>query len=68
MPNRSQPDAMIPDLDMTVLAAFRFARENSMYLIDNGIHTIISPIIPPGYREIPIRIKQAANQELPCAA
>lgn len=53
----TNPTAIIPDLDMTVLDAYRLARDNSMYL------TIIAPYIPPGWREIPIRIKQrAANQ------
>lgn len=56
-------DAILPDLDMTVLDAYRLARDNSMYLISDGYRTVISPIIPPGWREIPIRIKQrAANQ------
>ena len=68
MLNLLQPDMLIPALDMTMLDAFKLARSNSMYLIDNGVHTVISPIIPPGYREIPLRIKRAANQELPCAA
>ncbi len=66
--NNLKFDAVIPALDMTVLDAYKLARTNKMFLIDNGIHTVISPIIPPGYREIPIRIKQAANQEVPCAA
>ena len=59
---------IIPMLSMTVLEAFRLARANRMYLIDNGVHTIISPIIPPGYREIPLRIKKSANEETSCAA
>lgn len=65
------PDALIPDLDMTVLDAYRLARANSMYLISDGFRIIIAPHIPPGWREIPIRIKSAANQPdgaRPCAA
>ena len=59
----------IPDLNMTVLDAFNLARGNSMYLISDGLRIIIAPHIPPGWREIPIRIKQAANQEeMSCAA
>jgi hypothetical protein len=64
-----QPSALTPDLDMTVLDAFELARSNSMHLISNGVRIIISPHIPPDWREIPIRIKKsAANEELPCAA
>lgn len=70
----SNPTAIIPDLDMTMLDAFRLARAHSMHLISDGSRIIIAPYIPPGWREVPIRIKNAANQQqhtqgdLPCAA
>jgi hypothetical protein len=56
---------------MTVLDALRLARANRMHLITDGFRTIIAPYIPPGWREIPIRIKQAAarpDKDMPCAA
>jgi len=60
---------IIPDLDMTVLEAFNLARANSMYLISDGLHIIIAPHIPAGWREIPIRVKQDAYQkDMPCVA
>lgn len=69
----NNPSAIIPDLDMTMLDAFHLARAHSMHLISDGVRIIIAPYIPPGWREVPIRIKQTANQQhtqgdMPCAA
>ncbi len=69
--SRHRPAAIIPDLDMTMLDAFHLARAHSMHLISDGCRIIIAPYIPPGWREVPIRIKNAANQSnggMPCAA
>lgn len=53
------PD-IIPHSNLTLYQAFRLARDAGMHLIGNGTDIKISPIIPPGWREIPIRIKIAA--------
>lgn len=46
---------------LTLLDAYRVAQHAGMHLIDNGLGDVrVSPIIPPGWREIPLRIKDAA--------
>lgn len=68
-PAAMRPDAIIPHLNMTVLDALRLARANNMHLICDGYRTIIAPHIPPGWREIPVRIKQRpTGKDMPCAA
>lgn len=60
------PDAIIPHLD-----ALRLARANRMHLVTDGQRIVIAPTILPGWREIPVRIKQAADRpgkDMPCAA
>ena len=43
---------------ISLLDAYRVAREAGMHLIDNGLGDVrVSPIIPPGWREIPIKVK-----------
>lgn len=60
-------DGIIPPLDMTVLEAYRIAHDAGMYLITDGFRTVIAPYIPPGWRELPIRIKAANTAEIiPC--
>jgi hypothetical protein len=45
---------------LTLLDAYRAAQSAGMYLINNGFDVKVSPIIPPGWREIPLRIKTTA--------
>lgn len=45
---------------ITLLEAYRAARSAGMYLIGNGFDVKVSPIIPPGWREIPIKVKVTA--------
>lgn len=42
---------------LTLLDAYRVAREAGMHLISDGLEVKVSPIIPPGWREIPLRVK-----------
>jgi hypothetical protein len=52
---------IIPHSGLTLLDAFRAARDAGMHLIDNGLGDVrVSPIIPPGWREIPIKVKVTA--------
>lgn len=44
---------------LTLLEAWQLAQDNNMHLISDGHRVVVSPIIPPGWREIPIRIKDA---------
>jgi hypothetical protein len=53
--------SIIPHTGLTLLEAHQVARRAGMYLIDNGTGDVkVSPIIPPGWREIPIRVKVTA--------
>lgn len=52
---------IIPSGGLSLLDAQTLAHEAGMHLIDNGLGDVrISPIIPPGWREIPIRVKVTA--------
>ena len=52
---------IIPHSGLTLLDALRAARDAGMHLIDNGLGDVrISPIIPPGWRAIPIKVKVTA--------
>lgn len=43
---------------ITLLEAFQVAQAAHMHLIDNGLGDVrVSPVIPPGWRAIPIRVK-----------
>ena len=47
-----------PHTSLTLLEAYQLARLHDMHLIDNGLGDVrISPIIPPGWREIPLKVK-----------
>jgi hypothetical protein len=49
---------IIPHVGLTLLDAYRAANAAGMHLIDNGLGDVrVSPIIPPGWREIPLRVK-----------
>lgn len=46
---------------ITLLDAYRAARDAGMHLIQTAAgDVLVSPIIPPGAREIPIRVKVTA--------
>lgn len=52
---------VIPHTGLTLLETYRAAKARGLYLIDNGTGDVkVSPIIPPGWREIPIRVKVTA--------
>lgn len=42
---------------LRLLDAYRVAREAGMHLISDGREVKVSPIIPPGWRAIPLRVK-----------
>lgn len=45
---------------LTLFEAHRLARDTGMYLIGDGHDIKISPIIPPGWHEVPIRVRVAS--------
>lgn len=46
---------------LSLLEAHQVARTAGMHLIDNGMGDVrVSPIIPPGWRAIPLRVKITA--------
>lgn len=51
---------IIPHSGLTLLEAYRTAKAAGMHLIEIGGEVKISPIIPPGAREIPIKVKITA--------
>jgi hypothetical protein len=50
---------ILPDA-ITLAEADQVARTNDMYLITDGRRVVVSPIILPGWRQMPVRIKPAA--------
>lgn len=42
---------------LTLLDAYRVAQEAGMHLISDGLEVKVSPIVPPGWRKIPLRVK-----------
>ena len=60
---------IIPHGGMTLLDAYVAARDAGMHLIDNGLGDVrVSPIIPPGWREIPLRVKASPVADMRVAA
>lgn len=51
---------IIPHSGLSLLEAYRVAHDAGMYLISDGIDVKVAPTIPPGWREIPLRVKIAA--------
>lgn len=45
---------------ITLLEAYRVACDAGMHLIGDGFEVKVSPIIPPGWRVIPIKVKITA--------
>jgi hypothetical protein len=51
----------LPHTGLTLLEAYRAAKQAGMYLIDNGRGDVkVAPFVPPGWREIPLRVKVTA--------
>ncbi len=49
---------------LSLLDAYRVAREAGMYLVTDGRTVVVSPMILPGWREVPMVLRplhQAAN-------
>lgn len=51
---------IIPHCGLTLIEAHALAQANGMHLIEIGGEVRISPIIPPGGRAIPIKVKITA--------
>lgn len=45
---------------LTLLEAYQVAQDAGMHLISDGYEVKVSPIIPPGWRAIPLRVKITA--------
>lgn len=45
---------------LTLLEAYQIAQDANMHLISEGHEVKVSPIIPPGWREIPLRVRITA--------
>jgi len=45
---------------LTLLEAYQVAQAAGMHLISDGYDVKVSPIIPPGWRAIPLRVKITA--------
>lgn len=42
---------------LTLLEAHQVAQQAGMHLITDGHDVKVSPIVPPGWREVPLRVK-----------
>ena len=53
---------------ITLLEAHQVAADAGMHLITDGFDVKVSPIVPPGWRKVPITIKITAPDRgtLPC--
>lgn len=47
----------LPDHSATLLEVLRTAQARGMHLIHNGRQIVVSPIVPPGWREVVIKVK-----------
>jgi len=54
------PGSVVLHSGITLLEAYRAAKAADMFLIGNGFDIKVSPFVPPGWREIPIRVKVTA--------
>lgn len=45
---------------LTLLEAYQVAQDAHMHLISDGYEVKVSPIVPPGWRKIPLRVKITA--------
>ena len=42
---------------LTLLEAWQIAQDNNMHLISDGHRVVVSPIILPGWREVPMVLR-----------
>ena len=47
---------------LTLLEAFQVAQDAGMYLVSDGREVRVSPIILPGWYQVPLRIKVTAPE------
>ena len=47
-----------PDPNAPLLDVVRAAREADLHLIHNGREIRVSPIVPPGWREVIVKVKR----------
>lgn len=66
---------IIPTTDDTLLyevaAIARNASERGMFLISNGSKVVVSPVCPPGFFKLAVKVKTPSHAHLevePCAA
>lgn len=63
---------ILPISDATTLdECARAARAAGMHLISNGFKVVVSPIVPPGFFKIAVKVrsdKRATLDPVPCAA
>lgn len=63
---------ILPVSDDTILdECAQAACKAGMYLITNGFKVVVSPIVPPGFWKIAVKVKDpnhAALEPQPCAA
>lgn len=70
IPTAAPMVAIVPD-DADVFAAAEEAAAAGLHLICNGRRSCISPIVPPGWYKLAIKIKPANNpsqEAAPCHA
>jgi len=63
---------ILPITDDTTLDEFiQAARSAGMHLITNGFKVVVSPVVPPGFWRIAVKVKTptaAVLEHQPCAA
>lgn len=66
---------IVPINDDTLLsevaAIARAANERGMFLISNGFKVVVSPVCPPGFFKLAVKVKcpnTATLEPIPCAA
>jgi hypothetical protein len=63
---------ILPITDETTLdECAQAARHAGMHLITNGFKVVVSPIVPPGFWKVAVKVKTPAHAALepqPCAA
>lgn len=64
--------SILPVTDATTMdECIQAARSAGMYLITNGFKVVVSPIVPPGFWRVAVKVKNAESATLehqPCAA
>lgn len=57
--------------ETTVDELAQVAKAAGMHLISNGFKVVVSPIVPPGFFKIAVKVKNATHatmEAMPCAA